>query len=196
MCDAADVLSLLLEGSRTTVAGRLAGGFRNIGRNRIADNIVKTMRTAGNDIRETDPFEHRVDVTLPTHERSPYVSRIRLMWRQMREPILEKIPVSPGRLSDISAYLKATDDIYVTDAYHSLSIEGYRVSPRLIERVRSGEWNPDENEGDHRHRSALAARGYWQAFQSVRESIRKVLEGDNPGAVANDHHRDWYLDSS
>jgi hypothetical protein len=28
-------------------------------------------------------------------------------------------------------------DAYVTDAYHSLSIEGYRVTPELIERVRS-----------------------------------------------------------
>jgi hypothetical protein len=35
-------------------------------------------------------------------------------------------------------YLKAVDDIYVNDAYHSLSIEGYRVSPELIERVRTG----------------------------------------------------------
>lgn len=48
--------------------------------------------------------------------------------------------------------LKAADDIYVTDAYHSLSIEGYRVSPELIERVRSGEWDPDENADDHQHR--------------------------------------------
>jgi hypothetical protein len=34
--DASDVLELLLEFARTTVAGRLAGAFRNIGRDRIA----------------------------------------------------------------------------------------------------------------------------------------------------------------
>jgi Fic family protein len=73
-----------------------------------------------------------------------------------------------------------------------LSIEGYQVSPELIERVRSGEWNPNENEDDREHRNALAARGYWQAYQAVRESIRKVLEGENPGAVSNDDHGDWY----
>jgi len=33
---ASDVLSLLLEGGRTIVAGRLAGAFRNIRRDRIA----------------------------------------------------------------------------------------------------------------------------------------------------------------
>jgi hypothetical protein len=189
---ASDVLALLLEGGHSTVAGRLAGAFRNIGRDRIADDIVKTMQTADYGIREKDPFEDTIDLILPPREQSPYVNRIRLMWQQMREPILKEFPAAPGRPSDIAAYLKAADDMYVTDAYHSLSIEGYRVSPELIERVRIGEWNPDENEDDREHRNALAARGYWQAYQAVRESVRKVLEGANPGAVADDDHGAWY----
>ncbi|MBW1836196.1 MAG: cell filamentation protein Fic, partial [Deltaproteobacteria bacterium] len=53
--NASDVLALLLEGGHTTVGGRLAGAFRNIGRDRIADDIVKTMQTADYDIREKDP---------------------------------------------------------------------------------------------------------------------------------------------
>jgi Fic/DOC family protein len=190
--DASDVLALLLKGGRTTVAGRLAGAFRNIGRDRIADDIVKTMRTAGYDIREKDPFEKILNLILPIRELSPYVNRIRLMWQQMRKPILKQFPVAPGRPSDIAAYVKAADDIYVTDAYHSLSIEGYRVSPELIERVSSGAWNPDENNDDREHRNALAARGYWQAYQAVRQSVRKVLAGENPGAVSHDDHGDWY----
>jgi hypothetical protein len=190
--DGSDVLALLLEGGRTTVAGRLAGAFRNIGRNRIANDIVKTMQTADYDIREKDPFENTITLILPAREQSPYVNRIRLMWQQMKEPILKQFPADPARPSDIAAYLKAADDIYVTDAYHSLSIEGYRVSPDLIEQIRSGEWNPDENEDDRGHRNALAARGYWQAYQAVRESVRKVLEGENPGAVTDDDHGDWY----
>ncbi len=190
--NASDVLALLLEGGRTKVAGRLAGAFRNIGRDRIADNIVKTMQTADYDIREKDPFEDTIYLNLPAREQSPYVNRMRLMWQQMREPILKKFPAAPGRPSDIADYLKTADNNYVTDAYHSLSIEGYRVSPELIERVRSSEWNPDENEDDREHHNALAARGYWQAYQAVRKSVRKVLEGDNPGAVGDDDHGDWF----
>jgi hypothetical protein len=190
--DASDVLALLLEGGRTTVAGRLAGAFRSIGRNRFADDIVKSMQTAGYDIREKDPFESTINLILPTHEQSPYVNRIRLMWQQMREPILKQFPAGPGGPSGIAAYLKAADDIYVTDAYHSLSIEGYRVNPELIERARSGKWNPDDNEDDREHRNALVARGYWQSYRAVRKSIQKVLEGENPGAVSDDDHGDWY----
>jgi len=190
--NASDLLALLLAGGHTTVAGRLAGAFRNIARDRIADDIVKTMQTAGYDIREKDPFEDTLNLILPVREQSPYVNRIRLMWQQMREPILKRFPAAPGRPSDIDVYLKAADDLYVTDAYHSLSIEGYRVSPVLIERVRIGEWNPDENEDDREHRNALAARGYWQAYQAIRESVRKVLEGENPGTVGDADHANWY----
>ena len=190
--DASEVLAPLLEGGHSAVAGRLAGALRGIGRNRDADHIVKTMRTAGYDIRESDPFEKSVLLVPGALARSPYVSRIRLMWRQMREVIIKVFPAAPGRPGDIAAYMKATDNNYARDAYHSLSIEGYRVSPELIERVRSGQWAPDEDMGDRQMRNVLAARGYWQAFQAVRGSLRKVLEGANPGTVCEEDHRDWY----
>ena len=190
--DASDVLALLLEGGHSTVAGRLAGAFRNIGRHRIADEIVKTMKTAGYQILEKDPFEATDDRIQPVHELSPHVNRLQLMWQHMRDPILEHFPPVIGRLPEVSAYLKKADDVYTTDAYHSLSIEGYRVSAELIERVRRGDWNPDQDANDREHRNALAARGYWQAYQVVRQSLQKVLAGDNPGTVCDEDHRDWY----
>ncbi|MFC1795712.1 Fic family protein [Pseudomonadota bacterium] len=190
--DASEVLEGLLEGGHSTIAGRLAGAFRNIGRNRIADDIVRTMRAAGYDIREKNPFETQISVALTARERSPYVNRIRIMWQEMREPIIGSFPAAPGLPKNVDQYLKRVEDIYVTDAYHSLSIEGYRVSPELIERVRSGTWNPDDNKNDHEHRNALTARGYWQAYQAVRESIGKVLRDENPGNIVDNDHRIWY----
>jgi len=190
--DASEVLDLLLEGGHSTIAGRLAGAFRNIGRDRIADDIINTMRKAGYNIRESDPFETQIPVILSARKQSPYVNRIRLMWQNMRGAVIEHFPAAPGLPEDAKAYLKRVEDIYVTDAYHSLSIEGYRVSPELIERVRSGTWNPDEDTHDREHRNALAARGYWQAYQAVRESIDKTLIGNNPGTVVDDDHRTWY----
>jgi len=190
--DASEVLDRLLEGGHSTIAGRLAGAFRNIGRDRIADDIINTMRKAGYNIRESDPFETQIPVILPAREKSPYVNRIRLMWQDMRGAVIEHFPEAPGLPKDTQAYLKRVEDICVTDAYHSLSIEGYRVSPELIERVRSGTWHPDEDENDREHRNALAARGYWQAYQAVRKSIDKILMGNNPGIIIDDDHRTWY----
>jgi Fic family protein len=88
--------------------------------------------------------------------------------------------------------MKAVEDIYVTDAYHSLSIERYRVTPELIERVRSGSWDPKENEEDRKQRDAMAARGYWLATQSVRESLKRILNNENSGLVADEDHGNWY----
>ena len=106
----------------------------------------------------------------------------------MRDRIPERFPRAPGRPEDVLACLKRIEDVYVTDAHHSLSIEGYRVSPGLIEAMRGGAWNPDRN-GDYRvQRDALAARGYWQACQVVRGSVRRVLDGENPGTVAAEDH--------
>lgn len=48
-----------------------------------------------------------------------------------------------------------------SQAYNSLSIEGYRVTSELIERVAKGGWNPEKNEADEQSRDAMAARGYF-----------------------------------
>jgi hypothetical protein len=174
--NASGVLAQLLEGGHTVIAGRLAGAFRNIGRDRIADDIVKTMTAAGYAVRENDPFTDKPSLVIGARETSPYVNRLRLLWQKMREPVIERFPKAPGPPRNIEAYLKRVDDAYVTDAYHSLSIEGYRVTPALIERVRSGTWNPEADEGDREQRNAMAARGYWQAFQAVQKSLGKILK--------------------
>jgi Fic family protein len=131
-------------------------------------------------------------LVIGARETSPYVNRIRLLWQKMREPVIARFPEAPGIPRDAEAYIKRVNDAYVTDAYHSLSIEGYRVSRELIERVRSGAWNPEQNEGDREQRNAMAARGYWQAYQVVQQSVRRVLQGENPGVVADEDHRTWY----
>ena len=153
---------------------------------------MRTMTAAGYAVRENDPFTDRPNLVLRTRETSPYVNRIRLLWQKMREPIIERFPKAPGTPRNIAAYLKRVNDTYLTDAYHSLSIEGYRVTADLIERVRAGSWNPETNEGDREQRNAMAARGYWLAFQSVQQGVGRVLRGDNPGQVADEEHGAWY----
>ena len=189
--DASRLLARLLDGGHSTIAGRLAGAFRNSGRDALADEIEQTMSAAGYTVRETDPFTDRPAVVLSFRETSPYVNRIRILWQKMRDPVIESFPEAPGLPRNRVAYMKRIEEAYVTDAYHSLSIEGYRVTPDLIRKVRGGRWNPDANELDREQGNAMAARGYWQAFQSVQKSIAKVLKGDNP-TVVDDDHREWY----
>lgn len=190
--DASSLLRRLLEGGHSTIAGRLVGAFRNCGRERIADDIAKTMIAAGYEIRESDPFADKPGPFFSARETSPYVHRIQLMWQKMRDPVLEVFPQAPGRPRAVQAYLKRAEDAYLADAYHSLSIEGYQVSRALIERVRSGAWNADADPLDREQRNAMAARGYWQAYQAVLGSVREALQGKNAGEVADHDHGAWY----
>ncbi len=190
--DVSELLERLLDGGNSTIAGRLAGAFRNVGRNRIADDIVASMHSAGYSVREKDPFARRVELHLSHPSTSTAADRIRIMWQQMRESVPGDFPNPPDRVDGEDDYLERVQETYAADAYHSLSIEGYRVRSDLIERVRSGDWNPDTIQRDSEHRDALAARGYWQAFQMVQRSLRRALQGENPGRVAEEDHGTWY----
>ena len=187
-----DVLRILLDGGHSAKAGHIAGAFRRIGRPRIAGEIVKTMKAAGYDVRETDPFapERKFGI-LPAHT-APIVGRMRAMWESMRGAIVETFPKSPGLPPNRRAYLRLVDDLYKSDAYHSLSIEGYSVTPALVESVQRGNWDPDRHDDDRRSRDALAARGYWQAFRKVKETVGQAIAGANAAALARTAHKEWY----
>ena len=190
--DASEVLQILLENGHSKLAGRLAGAFRNIGRIKIANQIIATFKQADFDIREEDPFAVNMDIMLHSRERSPYAIRIRLMWQEMRKTVLNIFPPAPGINLEIKAYMQNIDDVFITDAYHSLFIERYKVTPGLISRVSSGEWNVASNTEDSKQRDAMAARGYYQAFNQVKESIQKILNGSNAGILSEQDHESWF----
>lgn len=58
--DPSDILRSLLAGEHSTLAGRIAGAYRNAGNDRFADDIVKTMKAAEYAAKESDPFEDRL----------------------------------------------------------------------------------------------------------------------------------------
>ena len=188
----ADILNILLTGGQSIIAGRLAGAFRNIKKDKIADDIIKTMQGVGYDVRALDPFNDHLNISFSSKDASPYANRIKIMWSDFRKVIIEKFPAAPGVPKNIEKFISSVKEIYLTDAYHSLSIERYQVTPELIDRVRNGSWNAKDNDGDSKQRDAMAAKGYWDAFQMVEKSIRKVLTGDNAGEVLDNDHGDWY----
>lgn len=144
-----------------------------------------------NRIIETDPFASVPKISFRP-EISPYASRIRQMWGNMREQVIKNFPIQPSAIDDIDidSYIANVDEKYLDDAYHSLSIEGYQVSKELIAKVRSGNWKPDDE--DMEHKRALVARGYYQAFNAVKQSIIEILKGKNPGETVEEEHGSWY----
>src|SRR5215472_4244878 len=192
LADASDVLRLLLNGGHSAKAGYLAGALRASGRDKLGDETVKAMKSAGYDVRERNPFEAGQVYGKLRPRIAPIVGRLQMLWETTRETVTANFAKAPGLPKDKGAYLQNVEEIYKSDAYHSLSIEGYSVTPELIERVREGNWNPERDKRDRGNRDALAARGYWQAFQLTKESVGKVIVGAPPGIVVRDEHKDWY----
>lgn len=188
-----ELLGPLLHGGHTVKAGRIVGAYRQAGNDKFADEILTTMKAADYYVREVNPFDQSQRRFIPakSHE-TPYSTRIGLMWEKLRSDVIRQFPSPPGLPNNITSYLKSVDEVYERDAYHSLSIEGYQVTPELITRVRSGKWNPDEVTADNKTQDALAARGYWQAFQAVKTGVEKILNGCNSGEIVQKNHGQWY----
>lgn len=193
--NASELLTTLLAGDMmVTAAARLAGAFQFIKRPDDADRIVKAFAQVRIKLKPVNPFKLAEPTLEPTRDRSPYVLRLRSMWAGWRQDVINAFPPAPGFRGKADEYLAQVEERYVSDAYNSLSIEGYRVTDELIERVARDDWDPDGDPEHNKTKDALAARGYFQAFHAVKDSIGKVLAGEDAGAVVGRDHHDWYAE--
>jgi len=188
------LLQVILSEGMITRSASLAGALRHLGRSSDADAIISSIGRAGHQIREDDPFESDVpsDILEARKARPAAATRIIMLWNKMRADVLERFTDDPKPVKTIDAYMDEIDERYVSDAYNSLTIEGYLVSDELIEKVTSGEWKPEIDATDFETHNALAARGYWLAFNEVKEDVRKILSGTPAGPLLWDRHQEWF----
>jgi len=189
-----DLVRVILESGSPGLANRFAGAYKFLGDEERAQQIVKAATAAGIVCRPENPFSQAAPVFAgATRLISPYAGRIEAMFRMMRQPVLDVFKgFKPASFPGVEPYLQRVEDVYERDAYNSLSIEGYRVTPELIGRIRLGQWNPDGNVQDQEQVAAMAAKGYLEAFRLVEGSVRSVLEGQSAAAVVKGEYQDWY----
>jgi hypothetical protein len=96
LADASDLLRLLLNGGHSAKAGYLAGAFRATGRPKLADEIVTTMKSAGYDVRENNPFDAGQTFGVSSRAAAPIVGRVQMMWESMRDTVIKNFPAPPG----------------------------------------------------------------------------------------------------
>ena len=188
--DVSPLVSAAIDGGNTTRAGRVAGALRSIGRDEMSDEILRIMRRVGYTVSEENPFEE--NVRMEVFAESPYASRIRLMWMQMRKVVIEIENIKPVK-QDAAAVLAMMDATYVKDSYNSLSIEGYKITEGLLERVRRGNWDPEKDEEDKERKDALAARGYYQAYELLKQGVADCFSGQAPAQLFVKGHQEWHF---
>ncbi len=189
------LMRLVLPDGSTTIAGRLVGALTAVGRKEDANLLASTMTAAGHSLRITNPFVVPLRDMTNSRSESPYVQRIRLMWADMREQVITAWANVPNSApQDIDRFMADVESRYAADALNSLSIEGYAVTPELIERVRSGQWSPEVHAVDRDMMNAMAAKGYYETYKQVTSLIKQVLqEKTSPGALLRKCLAHWHL---
>ena len=180
-----ETVHLLLEDGRSSVAGRLAGAFRSVGRSEFAEAIAATMKAEGFVVRESDPFAPAPPSAAVLGAPVGMAAQLSEFWDCGRTSVLRAFPPPPGMQSNPSRLLRSIKEQCDIDAFHSLSISGFEVSPELVADAISQPLATSSRE-------ALATRGYRRAFEAVKEGVASVLEGAMPGEVARRKHGNWY----
>ncbi|MGD9108963.1 MAG: Fic family protein [Gammaproteobacteria bacterium] len=173
-------------------ANRLVGAYQFLEKDDFVNVISRDLNAVGIIAKPENPFVQPKPFVSRSRIHSPYAARIEILWQETREDIIKVFPKSPGLSKNIKEYLHQVDEIYKDDAYNSLSIEGYKVTSELIEKVKNNQWNPDLILDDQDTRNALAARGYYEAFLSVKQSVEKILKGGDAGQVLAQDLQGWY----
>jgi hypothetical protein len=79
--DAYELLRRLLDGGHSAIAGRLASALRRVGRAEQVGEILSTMKVAGYDVRESEPFEVTQCVfAIRGATEAPIVGRLQAIW--------------------------------------------------------------------------------------------------------------------
>ena len=173
-------------------AGRLIGALQHLGLNQAAERVEADLTAAGLTIKVENPFDEPARIRASGLLPSPYAGRVEALWATLRPIVLANFPKEPRAMPDAKRYLHRVDEIYTHDAYHSLSIEGYKVTPELIQRIGDGQWDPTGNPDDQGQVGAMAAKGYREAFDAVRLSLKEILRGRASGKIVERDLAKWY----
>jgi Fic family protein len=187
------ILHFLLKEGWAQAAGRIVGALRHLKKISFADTILAAMQAAGFTIIENNPFQEKLLLATANILKSPYSARIKILWQKTRTDIIKLFPKPAQTEKERKYLLETVDSIYVQDAYNSLSIEGYQVSEELIEKIATGNWQPEKNEDDFQHKNAMVAKGYYEAFKAVKNTINKMVKPDSPINILHAEFPNWYL---
>lgn len=175
--------------------GRIIGAYDALGMQAESKKLEAIMSGVFANIKPVNPFETAPVILGENRREAASAGRIRIMWQQMRQGVLDGFSCSPEfdfYSRPLEETLAMVSELYVRDAYNSLSIEGYKVTPELIERVSKGDWSPESIEKDQQAKDALAARGYYDAFNQVKKSLIAAYNKEDINYLIDVGITQWY----
>ncbi|VAW90422.1 hypothetical protein MNBD_GAMMA17-1442 [hydrothermal vent metagenome] len=186
----------LMHSKNIASAGRIMGAYHALNMRAESKKLETILAGLLGNIKVNDPFLIPPVILGEGKKEAASANRIRLLWQAMRQDIIhcfEKYEQEfDFKLRPLDETLQMINEFYLRDAYNSLSIEGYKVTPALIEKVSGGDWSPETIEQDFDAKDALAARGYYDAFNGVKRSITEAYRNEELGYLIDVGITQWY----
>lgn len=190
------LVEAILHTKNAASAGRLVGAYNSVGMRAESKKLQVIMEGIFEKIKIVDPFLSTPTIFETDKKEAASASRVRIQWQAMRQDVLnhfeESVTTNNFYSRQLDETLDAINELYVRDAYNSLSIEGYKVTPELIKKVSRGDWSPATIEQDRDAKNALAARGYYDAFNQVKSSISEAYNKEKLAYLVDVGITQWY----
>lgn len=180
----------------TTAATRIHGALTFFERKEEA-SILKSLydATFGGTLSSSNPFNKDAVRFLSSNKAKSVTSlKLEAMWNNYRD-IVEKIGQNLTKTTFTAEKIESMLEVVKQqDMYHSLSIEGYKITDELIEKVIKGNWNPEFDDNDKKTKDALAAKGYADAFNEIKNDLKEeVLSNVYGNKFVEKLHSKWFV---
>lgn len=180
----------------TTAASRIHGALIFLKRDEEAE-ILKSLydSTFGVSLYSTNPFNQDAIRFLSSNKPKLITSlKLEAMWNNYRD-IVYNIGQEIQRVNFDSMQIESMlENVKQEDMYHSLSIEGYKITDELIQKVIKGNWNPQFDNEDKKTKDALAAKGYVDTFNEIKNDLKEeVLQQKYSIDFVRKLHSKWFV---
>jgi len=180
----------------TIAASRIHGALIFFGRDEDAE-ILKSLydATFGGSLNSLNPFDKNTIRFLSSNKPKSVTSlKLEAMWNSYRDKVyyigikIKRVNFVPEQIESMLELVKQED------MYHSLSIEGYKITDELIKNVIECNWNPDLDDKDRKTKDALAAKGYADAFNEIKSDLKnEVLSHKYENKFVEKLYPKWFI---
>lgn len=187
-----DITRHLLENHQPVKANIIAGAYQFLRKKDFVNQIKQDMSVITS-VRPKNPFKGRHSILERKRVFSPAAGRIEILWKKYKNQIQLRPPgIHLPAKENLEDMIKKIDSIYTHDAYNSLSIEGYAVTEKLIKKIAEGGFSPKDNAEDKEQAAAMAAKGYYSAFQQVKSFIKRNYGKNIKNIQFKNQIQNWY----
>ena len=182
----------LLENHQPVKANVIAGAYQFLRKKDFVNQIKQDMSVITS-VYPKNPFKKQHSILERKRVFSPAAGRIEILWQKYKKQLQfhssdALLPAKEG----LENMMKKIDSIYTHDAYNSLSIEGYAVTEKLITKIVEGDFNPKDDIEDREQVAAMAAKGYYLAFQQVKNFIKRNYGKNIKNIQFKNQIQNWY----